>query len=1272
MFWRFGGYANVSTIDTILEREHFELEELLDESDLVQELKQHNARLVEYLRDPQVLEKLLKYVVAPKLEPVASPDDDDDDEEEGGDEKAKNALRASTASESSSRADDTSHEDSEKKRNRYAFISTEILSSDTWSMYDALMESKSLLRDFWQFLKRDTPLDPLQASYFTKVNESLFDKKTEEMLDLLKSMEGAVQDILRHVDCPMIMDLLLKIISLERTESGQGIVEWLYTQDVMSALISFLSPDHSWATQTSAADFIKAIITVSANASQNEQTCIGPNELTRQLVSRPCVEQLIKYMLGGGNPLTCGVGIIIEVIRKNNSDYDPEGVDINAAPSSRDPIYLGTLLRLFAQHVPDFMNLILNVPAQKQNFSSTFGDKIEPLGFDRFKTCELMAELLHCSNMMLLNEQGAEDLIAARDAQRHRLRAEGQLLPVSSNEPAQGEDLSLRASQLSAPDQGRRLEVMNVSADDDGFEEVSHAADEDNTHGVLELPDAPAQPSNSLVDKDDDDFVDEPLTSPKLGVDESGSIAPLSPSKKAVEALGGGEAKPDVPASDSRAESVQVKPEESLAGESGNREIAQAAATDDTTATPKTEDPKTETTPVPIEADPPAREEMSPHPEDTPAPLFSKENPPAPSEKPPPSGQDAAGAPVTEVQAQGLDSTEGKAANTPAQQSAQQTGDTSAAAAEAAKPTSEPPAQPKPVVGDYLKMQFVEYRVVPTILSFFFRYPWNNFLHNVVYDIVQQVFNGPMDRGYNSTLAISLFETADITNQIINGQRASERSQADNKTRMGYMGHLTLIAEEVVKFTERHPPELLSEVVLEKVMAQDWVNYVEGALAETRERDNAILGGVRPEVAMNRASGQGLMGGNFSGLSSIGLGGGGSSALADAGLNGGSDVADGSGGGGSGIGPFAISSGTLMSGFGSSSDEDEDEEQDTEEDVNNEFRAYTDPMNADNNSMDPPSIPPPPPPPPPLNIPPSRARLQLAARLAMNKRNAASSGTSNGGQEGTSPPTADEATGSGVFSLPNTSASDRLRNPFADYDDDDEDNSGSGSSDGEVDNVEGDVGLGAGNTSWQRGSWWRGVVRGTRGGGRRTGSRNEGDAHDVEIERFGDGRDDDSSDEEGGRRLGEDEYIEDEEFGDFAMPEVEERVSGGTASGTEPPRESVIHKPTAVHPTASTLKSSPFTSLWPFSREKKEGEEATQGEGSNPSTVARSAQESSGGITEEPVELTREEGEAVIDEDGKKIDRAVEATRRTSIEDPDEDEVDVGEEVIVHRTAGVR
>ena len=84
MFWRFGGYANVSTIDTILDKPDFTLEELLDESDLIQELKQHNTKLIEYLREDKVLQKLLEYVVAPKLEPVVNPDEEKDDDDKKG------------------------------------------------------------------------------------------------------------------------------------------------------------------------------------------------------------------------------------------------------------------------------------------------------------------------------------------------------------------------------------------------------------------------------------------------------------------------------------------------------------------------------------------------------------------------------------------------------------------------------------------------------------------------------------------------------------------------------------------------------------------------------------------------------------------------------------------------------------------------------------------------------------------------------------------------------------------------------------------------------------------------------------------------------------------------------------------------------------------------------------------------------------------------------------------------------------------------------------
>jgi SIT4-associating protein SAP185/190 len=183
-----------------------------------------------------------------------------------------------------------------------------------------------------------------------------------------------------------------------------------------------------------------------------------------------------------------------------------------------------------------------------------------------------------------------------------------------------------------------------------------------------------------------------------------------------------------------------------------------------------------------------------------------------------------------------------------------------------------------------------------------------------------------MDKGYNRTLAIDLFETGRITERIVEGQRASDQSQKENNMRLGYMGHLTLIAEEVVRFTDRYSPELLSREVLEKVTSKEWVDYVERTLAETRERDNAILGGVRPDVSIMTATKAPLL--NAIGpMQSFGSGGNTGAGLDTIELVQGSSTGIGTG---------------LLSGFGSSSDEDEedgDREDEEEEDERRIARA---------------------------------------------------------------------------------------------------------------------------------------------------------------------------------------------------------------------------------------------------------------------------------------------------------------------------------------------
>lgn len=521
----------------------------------------------------------------------------------------------------------------------------------------------------------------------------------------------------------------------------------------MPILLTYLGKEHPSFTQTAAGDFIKAIITISANASQNEQSCIGPNSLTRQLVSETCIESLITNMLRGGNPLTVGVGIVIEVIRKNNSDYDPDvGAAQDSPPSSSDPIYLGTLLRLFAKHVPDFTELILSpnhtvtsgdstITIKRKELKVASGGSIEPLGFDRFKTCELMAELLHCSNMGLLNEKGSEAFVRQRDEERDRLKAEGALPPVREPQSAvtdfsegsatfhNGDSPGGVGSQ--PPEESCNFEMGN-SAEDDGFEDVGESADladdiKGDRHGKTpfefdsSVVDAgsPRKPTRPRLDLDEE-FFDEPLTSPRLeAIDEKETELLEQP-----ESLDYPEANPTSPTSDltTTAHEPNVNHETSLTESTSSLASERAGPDDLPSVTSQPAPPQLSTPDAPplpyrdrklsLDADtagPSSPHDLFPHPDDKPPPLFADR-----AEPPSHNMGDTAHRPSEQGLASGssqdtIDTTLGEE------------GDSTRSVLLGGNEPSfssqvENDVDGQPIVGDYLKMMFVEHQVVPTIL----------------------------------------------------------------------------------------------------------------------------------------------------------------------------------------------------------------------------------------------------------------------------------------------------------------------------------------------------------------------------------------------------------------------------------------------------------------------------------------------------------------------------------------------------------------------------
>jgi SIT4-associating protein SAP185/190 len=366
------------------------------------------------------------------------------------------------------------------------------------------------------------------------------------------------------------------------------------------------------------------------------------------------------------------------------------------------------------------------VNIRRKDLNAAFGGKIEPLGFDRFKTCELMAELLHCSNMGLLNEVGSQEFVKARDAERERLKAEGKL-GSAPNQPAKSEDdLTMKSStqtRLGSPDGPRKLEVQNAS-DDDGFEEVTHAADlgddakddfDEKPEPVEDLLTSTNQSIPlSFMDKDDEEFVDEPLSSPRLKTaeldhshhleDPEMAIVPLSPTKELSNQVDSLDLKEEDTAMTSPPSSVDVHAEDSEPS-CGSSKYSPESSAESAESPPQSEGEK----PVESEASEPAQIppvdllDSLAHPEDKPAPLFAKKAEPSPEATSPTSIPEAASS------VESLDTTMGEAGDSSNSITMGNTDEHNQQSTSEDSPST-------PVVGDFLKMQFVEHKVVPTIL----------------------------------------------------------------------------------------------------------------------------------------------------------------------------------------------------------------------------------------------------------------------------------------------------------------------------------------------------------------------------------------------------------------------------------------------------------------------------------------------------------------------------------------------------------------------------
>mmetsp|Transcript_2494 Transcript_2494/g.3963 ORF Transcript_2494/g.3963 Transcript_2494/m.3963 type:complete len:603 (-) Transcript_2494:38-1846(-) len=344
MFWRMG-FAHTSPIENLLDTEDFTLQQLLEEDDIIQECKQLNKKLIDYLANPEQVEALINYVVT---EPP---------------------------------------EDSEGKvKFIYPYKSSEVLAADLGAVHDCLFANEALLDKLFSFLEREAPLNTLLAGYFGKIVSTLLSRRPDETLKIMESRK-IVPQLLRHLGAYSILELLLKLVSEaeEKESDGGAQLEWLYSQDLVGKLIAKLDPSEESDVHANSAVALVGFISQQHQMHWSASLPSAQSRFSTALATTESVSALLERLLRGSpSTLEHGLTVLVELVRHSTS-------------ATRGQDTMSAVVVEVLNRMADFVQVLRSPPATPAIINST-GTLDPPLGQNRLKILEVVQALISLKN----------------------------------------------------------------------------------------------------------------------------------------------------------------------------------------------------------------------------------------------------------------------------------------------------------------------------------------------------------------------------------------------------------------------------------------------------------------------------------------------------------------------------------------------------------------------------------------------------------------------------------------------------------------------------------------------------------------------------------------------------------------------------------------------------------------------------------------------------------------------------------------------------------
>ncbi|OMO67451.1 SIT4 phosphatase-associated protein family [Corchorus capsularis] len=366
MFWKLTALSASSPVESILDKENFTLEELLDEEEIIQECKALNSRLINFLRDRAQVEQLLRYVV----------------EEPPEDADSKRAFK-------------------------FPFIACEIFTCEIDVILKTLVEEEELMNLLFSFLEPNRPHSALLAGYFSKVVVCLMLRKTVPLMNYVQVHQDVFRQLVDLIGITSIMEVLVRLVGADDHvyPNFLDVMQWLADSNLLEMIVDKLNPSCPPEVHANAAETLCAI------------TRNAPSALATKLSSPSFVARIFGHALEDSHSksgLVHSLSVCISLLDpKRSAIVSPLMHSFRHQPMYEPPIPVNAeTINAMLPKLGDLL-MLLNLSSDEKVLPTTYGELRPPVGKHRLKIVEFIAVLLRTGN-----EAAEQELISSGTIKR--------------------------------------------------------------------------------------------------------------------------------------------------------------------------------------------------------------------------------------------------------------------------------------------------------------------------------------------------------------------------------------------------------------------------------------------------------------------------------------------------------------------------------------------------------------------------------------------------------------------------------------------------------------------------------------------------------------------------------------------------------------------------------------------------------------------------------------------------------------------------------------